>query len=155
MRVFATLLVIVGARAFHLSPFATRTRSLCGRGRAVDSSRIRECDVVLVPRSVARLKCPARLPVWPAWNGILFIILDLLKQRGLAARLEEKLGGRVCPMQLEDDADPFILLVHHRHSFQKFDPLRAAFRMLLPEGFPAHPHRGFETVTYVLPGAGS
>jgi redox-sensitive bicupin YhaK (pirin superfamily) len=44
-------------------------------------------------------------------------------------------------------ADPFILLVHHRHSFFKFDPLRALFRVLMPEGFPAHPHRGFETGT--------
>ena len=105
------------------------------------------------PRPVRSSTQPARLPVWPAWNGIAFILLDLLKQHNLAAKLEDWLGGRVCPMMLDTtEADPFILLVHHRHSFQRFDPLRAAFRLLMAEGFPAHPHRGFETVTYVLPG---
>ena len=43
-------------------------------------------------------------------------------------------------------ADPFILLVHHRHSFLKLDPLRAMFRgIFMAEGLPDHPHRGFET----------
>jgi hypothetical protein len=40
-------------------------------------------------------------------------------------------------MQLEPtDADPFILLVHHRHRFSPWDPVRPIFRLLLPEGFP-------------------
>lgn len=74
------------------------------------------------------------------------------------------------------DADPFVLLVHHRHRFSAWDPVRLIFRLLLPEGFPAHvragaryprldltrpparipalpqPHRGFETVTMTMHG---
>mmetsp|Transcript_37969 Transcript_37969/g.83393 ORF Transcript_37969/g.83393 Transcript_37969/m.83393 type:complete len:301 (-) Transcript_37969:13-915(-) len=44
------------------------------------------------------------------------------------------------------------MLVHHRHSFAPWDPLRYIQRTFFPEGFPAHPHRGFITVTYVLRG---
>ena len=40
--------------------------------------------------------------------------------------------------------------MHHRHTFSRWDPLRPLSRLVLPEGFPAHAHRGFETVTIVL-----
>jgi quercetin 2,3-dioxygenase len=42
--------------------------------------------------------------------------------------------------------------VHHCHSFSNADPLRFLQRTFFPEGFPAHPHRGFVTITYILHG---
>ena len=77
--------------------------------------------------------------MWPAWNGIAFVLLDLLKQHNLAAKLEDWLGGRVCPMMLDTtEADPFILLVHHRHGSSVLTPY-ARPRLLMAEGFPSHP----------------
>jgi len=94
-----------------------------------------------------------RLPVWPVQNGLLCLLLDLLRLKDVANWVETKFGGRVCPMSLDPSfTDPFILCVHHRHSFTPWDPIRPIFRLLLPDGFPAHPHRGFETATYILQG---
>lgn len=50
------------------------------------------------------------------------------------------------------ETSPFLLLVHHTHSFMPLDPLRLATSLFLPEGFPAHPHSGFDTVTYCIEG---
>lgn len=57
------------------------------------------------------------------------------------------------PMQLSDaNLSPFLLLAHHTHSFMPLDPFREATKLFLPEGFPAHPHSGFDTVTYCIQG---
>ena len=54
---------------------------------------------------------------------------------------------------IQIDTSPFLLLVHHCHSFFDWDPLRWFQKsFILPEGFPAHPHRGFITLTYFLHG---
>ncbi len=57
---------------------------------------------------------------------------------GAGVRLRRALGARAVPM-----LDPFLLL-DEIHSDNPDDYLR---------GFPTHPHRGFETVTYMLDGA--
>ncbi len=110
------------------------------------------------PRLPVRVVRHTRLPVWPAWQGVVLGALSLFEPlRPLADRLENSFGGRVCPMQFADsaEADPFVLLVHHRHAFRALDPLCPLFAAtILPEGFPAHPHRGFETLTYTLPQRG-
>ncbi|KAG8471133.1 hypothetical protein KFE25_009554 [Diacronema lutheri] len=96
---------------------------------------------------------PVRLPFWPLANGLALTALDLVGLRDAAADAEAAIGGRVAPMSLGgEDADPFVLLVHHRHRFSAWDPLRPLLRLLIPEGFPAHPHRGFETVTMTIDG---
>lgn len=105
-------------------------------------------------RRVRQIQKYARLPVWPAWNGVVIWITGKVLGPERAAQLEDVLTGRVCPnfFQEADATSPFIMLVHHCHTFAPVDPLRYFQRLFFPEGFPAHPHRGFVTLTYFLEG---
>jgi redox-sensitive bicupin YhaK (pirin superfamily) len=104
-------------------------------------------------RRVSRIEKFARLPVWPVWNGVLIWLVGSLFGNDAAARLEHSITGRVCPNFYNYvETSPFIMLVHHCHSFSALDPLRYIQRTFFPEGFPAHPHRGFVTITYILHG---
>lgn len=157
-----SLVATAACTALHEAAFAAfgqRGGGTSSRGRAlrvyVRDTEMEQLTGVLA--GVQQIEKYPRLPVWPAWFGIIYALLDLVTQNSKwAAKLEEKFGGRVCPMAWSDDVvgrDPFLLVAHHRHSFYGLDPLRYIFRsILLPEGFPSHPHRGFETVTYVLRG---
>lgn len=104
-------------------------------------------------RRIANTEKFARLPVWPVWQGVILFFASKLFGQEVAAQWEDTIGGRVCPNFFEPKSTtPFVLLVHHRHAFQNWDPIRYIQRTFFPEGFPAHPHRGFVTVTYCLKG---
>lgn len=103
--------------------------------------------------AIARLEKFARLPIWPLWNGVALFVASKIFGQENAAKLEAMIGGRVCPNFYQAQVtNPFLLLVHHVHSFFQFDPLRYIQKVVFPEGFPAHPHRGFITITYCLSG---
>ena len=52
---------------------------------------------------------------------------------GVGAKVKSFIGNRYIP-----DLDPFLMLAH--------------FNVKLPAGFPDHPHRGMESMTYMLDG---
>ena len=104
-------------------------------------------------RGVARIEKFARLPVWPVWQGVFLFFASKIFGEEVAAGWENSIGGRVCPnFFAAEQTSPFVLLVHHRHSFSNWDPVKYIQQIFFPEGFPAHPHRGFITVTYCLKG---
>ena len=104
-------------------------------------------------RRVLRIEKFARLPVWPVWQGVFLFVASKIFGEEVAAGWEDRIGGRVAPNFFVAQAtSPFVLLVHHRHSFSNWDPIRYIQRTFFPEGFPSHPHRGFITVTYCLKG---
>ena len=105
-------------------------------------------------RQISKIEKFARLPVWPAWNGVFLFLLSKVIGNELTSQLEDRIGGRVCPnfFTPAETTSPFIMLVHHCHTFAPWDPLRYIQKSFFPEGFPSHPHRGFITMTYCLKG---
>ena len=102
-------------------------------------------------RTIDRIEKFSRLPVWPVWNGVFLFIVSRIFGEETAAKLEDAIGGRVCPNFFQPErTSPFIMLVHHRHSFAPWDPLRYLQRTFFPEGFPAHPHRGRFSPTPIM-----
>ena len=65
-------------------------------------------------------------------RGVVKTILSVEQSEGMGARVRRSIGRP----ELKN-FDPFLMLDE--------------FKVAVPAGFPDHPHRGFETVTYLLP----
>jgi len=144
-----------------LAPLRVHVPSVVTRfsSPSIDTTTPARPDDVSTPsisslRTVAKSEKFARLPVWPVWSGVFLFFFSKIIGQEAAAKIEDRFGGRVCPnfFNPPESTSPFIMLVHHRHSFAPWDPIRFIQRTFFPEGFPAHPHRGFITVTYILRG---
>ncbi|OEU06880.1 hypothetical protein FRACYDRAFT_252510, partial [Fragilariopsis cylindrus CCMP1102] len=145
------LLPVVAAFTTTTTPSFALARTKMNTDITFNRKRSREPSTIRVERY-------ARLPVWPVWAGVIDFFVGWILGPENGSILEQYvLGGRVCPMQFDGTAtSPFILLVHHHHNFWKWDFLfRKLSAFVLPEGFPAHPHRGFTTLTYFLPSSSS
>lgn len=69
-----------------------------------------------------------------AGRSIARVVMAREQSEGDGARVRRSVGSASLP-----DLDPFLLLDE--------------FRVSPPAGFPTHPHRGMQTVTYMLDGA--
>ncbi len=76
---------------------------------------------------------------------------------GVGAKVKRVVGSR----GISGDCDPFLMLDHFKGKlpgiqvffFFKFKIIRNIILIIYHlGGFPDHPHRGFETVTYMLKG---
>jgi len=142
-------------RNHHSEATRQRPKLFNSSPRGDDDMVITDNIISAQKKTVSRLEKFARLPVWPAWNGALIWLTGRLLGNTVASQLEDKITGRVCPNFFENNAEtsPFLLLVHHCHSFAIGDVGRYIQQaLILPEGFPSHPHRGFNTLTYFMSG---
>lgn len=119
-------------RSLARSRLATLRRySLCSPGRGLAGRR-------LFPRQHSRFPLAVRMAsaAAPASAGrtISRVVMAREQAEGDGARVRRSIGSRALP-----DLDPFLLLDE--------------FRVTPPAGFPTHPHRGMQTVTYMLSGA--
>jgi len=73
----------------------------------------------------------------PGTRSVTQVVRGQRSSDGAGVRLSRVIGGRALP-----DLDPFLL----------FDEFRSDEASDYIGGFPDHPHRGFETVTYMLAG---
>mmetsp|Transcript_14286 Transcript_14286/g.34194 ORF Transcript_14286/g.34194 Transcript_14286/m.34194 type:complete len:538 (+) Transcript_14286:115-1728(+) len=120
------------------------------RGRRDGTGELRKS------RQVAKIERCERIPTWPVSNGLRCRAVARFNP-ALAAKLEHNIGGADCPnLWLANDdpsaTSPFLMLVHHNHSFDLADPARFVEKEILPEGFPSHAHQGMTTVTISLRG---
>jgi redox-sensitive bicupin YhaK (pirin superfamily) len=74
----------------------------------------------------------------PEARGVTRLVVAAPTVEGAGVHLRRALGGRALT-----NLDPFLLL----------DEMRSDRREDYERGFPDHPHRGFETVTYMIDGA--
>ncbi len=111
------------------------------RGREKEFNR-REMVAILAGTGVAagcdRILHPPRVTIDARAREVVQVVDAQPHLEGAGVHLRRSLGSRALPL-----LDPFLMLDEF-HSNRPEDYL---------PGFPSHPHRGFETVTYMLDGA--
>jgi redox-sensitive bicupin YhaK (pirin superfamily) len=108
---------------------------LLGAAAVLPGAALIGCSPDTVPGEVVRRGEAGR---GGAGRGVVQVVSQVATRDGAGVNLRRALGARPLPM-----LDPFLLLDEFR-SDRPDDYLA---------GFPDHPHRGFETVTYMLEGA--
>eukprot|EP00588_Corethron_pennatum_P007415 CAMPEP_0194289392 /NCGR_PEP_ID=MMETSP0169-20130528/38959_1 /TAXON_ID=218684 /ORGANISM="Corethron pennatum, Strain L29A3" /LENGTH=554 /DNA_ID=CAMNT_0039036657 /DNA_START=40 /DNA_END=1701 /DNA_ORIENTATION=+ len=128
-----------GRRLLADPSWGRRRRALApDTGRPLPESGLGGGDDTPSARIVSFLKRYPRYPQWQPWNGYALSILSLLLPgdvgHRLSARLEDAVGGRACPNMFEKGADPFVCLVHYRHSFDQLPARGNASTVNEPSG---------------------
>ncbi|XP_078088402.1 pirin isoform X3 [Mustelus asterias] len=98
--------------------------------------RCKDVDVEIRNQKKKYWKISAGLATSGTMSGrkITQIVLAVEQSEGVGARVRRSIGRREL-----NNLDPFLMLDE--------------FKVSKPAGFPDHPHRGFETVTYILSGS--